>query len=356
MLIKRERFFVKYNFKVKLLHMNNFVKPIYQVGLMIFTMSLLLFLSYVRMNQFYIVDQSPGIQLLSDKEKGQMVGVDAGFYLRNFLEFNVTNNEFLIDAYVWFEYDKEKLKFEDIDDFSFGKASIESKSNPYVSDLKGKRRVGYDIKVKFPSNLSYKYFPIDSHRLYLTLNNFSLTSKKISYNISEETFIVADNIYTKGWKNIGSNVKSGFKTLYLDKSDAEKVVTFPRVLFIMDFLGLSFRTFLLIMLPLLVIFFISLFTLSLDPKQYYIAILSVAAATITALISYRFVIESMSPSVSYFMLSDHFFDLILVLNFIIFLLGTVLLKRFIKYRGLIVVCFHCILIVVWIYLLFVWAY
>lgn len=323
---------------------------------MVFTMSLLLFLSYVRMNQFCIVDQSPGVQIVSDKEKEQMPGVDAGFYLRNFLDFDVTNNEFLIDAYVWFEYDKEKLKFEDIDDFSFGKASIASKSKPYMSESNGRRRVGYDIKVKFPSNLSYKYFPIDSHRLYLTLNNFSLTSKKVAYNISRETFIVADNIYTKGWKNIESNVKSGFKTLYLDKGDAEKAVTFPRILFIMDFLGLSFRTFLLIMLPLLVIFFISLFTLSLDPKQYYIATLSVAAAAITALISYRFVIESMSPSVSYFMLSDHFFDLILVLNFIVFLVGTVLLSRFVKYRGILVVCFHCALIIVWIYLLFFWAH
>jgi hypothetical protein len=347
---------VEHNIKVKLLHLSNFVKPVYQVILMVFTLSLLLFLSYFRMRQFYIVDQSPGVQVVSEKEKGEIPVIDVGFYLRNFLDFDVTNNEFQIDAYVWFEYDKEKIKFEDIDDFSFGKASIESKSKPYMSDVGGKRVVGYDVKVKFPSNLSYKYFPIDSHRLYLTLNNFSLRYKKVAYNISPKTFIVADTIYTKGWKNIGTDVKSGFKTLYLDKDNAERAVTFPRILFVMDFLGLSFRTFMLIMLPLLVIFFISLFTLSLDPKKYYIAILSVAAATMTALISYRFVIESMSPSVSYFMLSDHFFDLILVLNFIVFLVGTVLLKRFVKYRGLLVVCFHCILIIAWIYLLFVWAH
>ena len=308
------------------------------------------------MTQFYTVDQSPGIQPIGEKERNEILQVDAGLYLRNFLDFDVTNNEFLIDAYVWFEYDKEKFKFEEIDDFSFGKATIESKSKPYMTELRGKRNVGYDVKVKFPSNLSYKYFPIDSHRLYLTLNNFSLNSKKIAYNIFPSTFIMADSIYTKGWKNIGNDVKSGFKTLYLDKVDADRAVTFPRVVFAMDFLGLSFRTFMLIMLPLLIIFFISLFTLSLDPDKYYISILSVAAATMTALVSYRFVIESMSPSVSYFMLSDHFFDLILVLNFIVFLVGSVLLKRLVKYRGVLVVGFHLILIIAWIYLLFVWAH
>jgi len=223
--------------------------------------------------------------------------------------------------------------------------------------------------------LNYKFFPISSHRLYLTLNNLSLSSDTALFDVKPETFSVSKTLYINGWQYLDKGVVSGFKSLELNTQDVaqEKSFqgktfqgktfqrktfqrkTFPRVIFAIDFIGTGFRNLLLILLPLLVIFFVGLFMLGIDPTKYYSSIVAGVSATITALLSYRFVIETLSPDSSYFMLSDHLFDLILVLNFMIFLVGTVFLNRLEKYRGLLIVLFHLILISGWIYFLFIWA-
>lgn len=335
-----------------ILHISNFVRPGYQLFLMVCTFSLLLFLSYYRMLQFKVLDPIPTFNKLEVMGSMQRASIDTGFYVRNFLKFDVIENEFLVDAYLWFEYDSDKFTDQDIDGFSFGKASIVFKSKPYRTTAYGRTLVGYDVQVKFPSNIDYHYFPINSHRIYLTLNNLSISADKALFNVSPATFIVSDTLFTAGWKNFSNGVHSGFKSLTLSKKDAQKKVAFPRIVFAMDFMGTSIRTLFLIFLPLLVIFFISIFTLGLDPKKYYSTILSVAAATITALVSYRFVIENLSPSVSYFMLSDHMFNLILTLNFMVFLIGSVFLQRLEKYRGFIIVLFHLVLVAAWTLILY----
>jgi len=356
-------------------HISNFIKPGYQVLLMISTSILLLSLSYVRMNMFRNIDRSPGIVKVEGAVSVNRKLITTGLNLRNFLKFDLFENNFVADTYLWFEYDAEHINQKDIEDFSFGKAEIISKSKPYITTNGNRTQVGYDVKIKFPSNLNYKFFPISSHRLYLTLNNLSLSSDTALFDVKPETFSVSKTLYINGWQYLDKGVVSGFKSLELNTQDVaqEKSFqgktfqgktfqrktfqrkTFPRVIFAIDFIGTGFRNLLLILLPLLVIFFVGLFMLGIDPTKYYSSIVAGVSATITALLSYRFVIETLSPDSSYFMLSDHLFDLILVLNFMIFLVGTVFLNRLEKYRGLLIVLFHLILISGWIYFLFIWA-
>ena len=356
-------------------HISNFVKPGYQVLLMLGTSILLLSLSYVRMKMFRNIDRSPGIVKVEGAVSANRKLITTGLNLRNFLKFDLFENNFVADIYLWFEYDAAHINQKDIEDFSFGKAEIISKSKPYITTNGNRTQVGYDVKIKFPSNLNYKFFPISSHRLYLTLNNLSLSSDTALFDVTPETFSVSKTLYINGWQYLDKGVVSGFKSLQLNGQDAlqEKSFqrksfqrktfqrktfprkTFPRVIFAIDFIGTGFRNLLLILLPLLVIFFVGLFMLGIDPTKYYSSIVAGVSATITALLSYRFVIETLSPDSSYFMLSDHLFDLILVLNFMIFLVGTVFLNRLEKYRGLLIVLFHLILISGWIYFLFIWA-
>jgi len=335
--------------KRSLLNISNFIKPGYQVSLVVITMSLLFFLTYLRMHKFHNIDPRPQVSTLGKTLSQDLSIIDTGFYIRNFLDFDMLKNDFLVDGYLWFEFDKSKVSQEAIDDFSFGKAEIVKKSKPYMSESGDRLFVGYDVKVRFPSNLNYKYFPLDDHSLYLTLNNLSLSIDKAHFHVADSAFRVSPFLYTAGWKNVGKQVTSGLKTLVLD---ATRKISFPRVLFSIDFMSTSMKRFLLIFLPLFVIFFLSLFTLSLDPTRYYAVILSVLAAMMTALLTYRFVIESMSPKVPYFMLSDRIFNFFLYLSFAIFLINSVFLQRFARYRGAFVVLFHGILIVGWVYFLY----
>jgi len=340
---------VEQDIKRGLLSISNFIRPGYQVFLVFVTVSLLFALTYLRMYKFHNVDPSPRVtEFKGVVPEGSSV-INTGFYLRHFLDFDILENKFLVDGYLWFEFDKNKIKKEDVDGFSFGKAEIVYKSHPYINESGKLFFVGYDVKVRFPSNLNYKYFPLDDHRIYLTLNNLSLPVDKAYFDVSDSAFRVSHLMYTAGWKGVGSKVVTGFRTLVLD---SEKSISFPRALFSIDFMSTSIKRFILIFLPLFVIFFVGLFTLGLDPEKYYTVIVSVMAAMITALLSYRFVIESMSPKVPYFMLSDGLFNFFLCLTFILFLIDTIFLDRFIKYRGVLVILFHIVLVVGWSIFLF----
>ena len=97
-----------------------------------------------------------------------------------------------------------------------------------------------------------------------------------------------------------------------------------------------------------------MFLFSLDPKKYREAIMTISAATVPAILAYRFVIETISPKVSYFMLSDHIFSLFLFLSFLVFV-TIFYFENFLVAPGLLVITFHILLILSWAYLLFIWG-
>lgn len=330
-----------------------FTKPSTQVALMIGTIMLLFSLSLHRMRHLTADDPSPHVQILEPTDKAPATPVLTGLFIRNFLEFDVLKNNFVADAYVWFEFDPALLASKIIDDFFFGKATIEHKSTPYTYSINNKTFIGYNIQIRFQTNLNYKAFPIDNHRIYLTLNNAALATNHAFLNTPSNTFQVADTVYASGWSYKNKAVTSGLHISILDPQ-SQKKLTISRVIFAMDFMNESFKRFILITLPLFVIFFLALFTLSMNPIKQYETVVSIPAAMMSALVAYSFVIESSSPKVAYFMLSDMIFNLFLVLNLMIFLLDAICIKYLLAYRGFLVIFFHAILIISWLTLLYVW--
>jgi hypothetical protein len=279
--------------------------------------------------------------------------VYTGLFVRNFLSFEILTNTFVADAYVWFEYDPKAVPAQAIDDFYFGKAIIKNKSHPYTYTSNNKTFVGYNIQIHFQTNLNFRHFPLDNHRIYLTINNASLPLYHAALITAPSSFQVAKTIYASGWTYKDRSVKSGWQTNLLDDVQ-QKNLTHPRIVFALDFANESFKKFILITLPLFILFFLSLFTLSLDVRKQYETVVGIAAAMMTALVSYNFVIESASPKVAYFTLSDVFFNLFLILNFLIFLFDAICLRWLMRYRGLLVLLFHTLLIICWIILLYWW--
>jgi len=334
-------------------YLDNFIKPSYQVALMLLTLGLLYFFSYIRLQQFINVDPAPGISTLQRSGQQGALSIETGFYVRNFLEFDMLTNKFVVDAYVWFNFDKNKIDQKVIDDFSFGKAEIEYKSKPYTHEIGDRLFIGYDVRIKFSSNLNYRYFPLDDHCLYITLNNMSLSADKMLLETKPSTFLISDHTYTSGWKVGNYKSINGLKTIVLDKKEPLKSLSFPRITFLIDFISTSMKRFTLLVFPLFVIFFIGLFSLGLDTKKYYSSVISIASGMMTALVAYRFVIEAMSPKVSYFMMSDYIFNLFLILNFMIFLVNTIFLDMIARYRGALILLFHMILIISWVAILYV---
>jgi len=108
-----------------------------------------------------------------------------------------------------------------------------------------------------------------------------------------------------------------------------------------------------LLLPLLVLFFMSMFSFSYDHKIDRENILEIGVASVAAMVAYRFVIDTVAPNTPYFMLVDWLFALFLVLSFLVFLINV--FDLFKKYRGLVVLSLHLALVISWYGLLFIWG-
>ena len=79
------------------------------------------------------------------------------------------------------------------------------------------------------------------------------------------------------------------------------------------------------------IFFIGLFSLTLDPTKELRAVLSLSVASLTALLYYELVIERITPSVDYFTISDQIYTLLLCIGSSIFCLHLFLIHYYAKW-------------------------
>lgn len=332
-------------YRIHHINSTSFTKPTAQIGLMFITIVIAFLLAFVRMKQLSPIDQQPGLQPLNTQQE-QTLHVDAGFFMRNFLDFDILKNNFVADAYVWFGFDPKKISLKTIDDFYFGKATIKHKSIPYIWHEGNKTFVGYNVQIQFQTNLNYRQFPIDSHKIYLTLNNASLPAYHATFIADPARFQIAKTLYANGWACTDHHPSHGFQINTIDSRTNKQLVT-PRVVFSCNFAHESFKRFVFVTLPLFIIFFLAIFTLSFDPERRNTNVLGVHAGILTALISYSFVIDTYSPQATYFMLSDVFFNIFLILCCMIFLFDELFIRLFLPYRGALVIIFHVLLLSLW---------
>jgi hypothetical protein len=299
---------------------DNTINPLFQITIGVITL-LFLLISFT-FRPFITSDIEPQKSIPQPQElfhyKETAHEVRVGFVIRNFEEFNIVKNSFVISGYVWFEFDPSIVSLKTISGFNFEQASILTKSEPTIR-INGDRIIAtFDIRVSARSGLQYNEFPFDDHRLYFVLSIDSISPRELYFVSSAREFIVASDVSILGWKLRDTHVESSYLNNSLDALDARKNITHPQVIFSIDYERMGIRYILLLILPLYLIFLLISLSYSLD-DQYQSSIISLASGGISAIVAYRFVIESFSPSVGYFMNSDYFFFLFLVAAFVIFL-------------------------------------
>lgn len=298
---------------------------------MILTSCALAFILYNPSTQFNTTDQSPALmpyipqKMITGAES--TVEVHVGMFVMNFPTFDMMNNNFVADVTVWFEFDPSLIPLEIVQKFSFERGTILSKSEPDMKITENKLFVQYSLRVQFTSNLNFKKFPLNDHRLYLTLVNKYVTPRELIFFASRSSFMMAQSANTQDWIPIDRSAQVGYFKEQLDAHDPTKVVEYPGVVFAIDLAKKGIRKIFIILLPMAVLFFISLFTFALDPKTLGRSILTISTGTLSGLIAYRFVIEKIVPDVGYFTFTDHVFNLFLSLIFVIFLINIYLVNR-----------------------------
>ncbi|HLB40779.1 MAG TPA: hypothetical protein VJJ83_03235, partial [Candidatus Babeliales bacterium] len=291
--------------------------PLYQAVMVLTTFSLLAVISYYSLTSFRNFDPAP--QLSTWPVSKPVVPVKTGLYINNFLKFDVVKNNFTIDAVLWFEYDPKLVSLAELQRSFFSKGKFIEQATlseaPKIEHRGQRELARFNIKLEFVSNLNYRLYPFDNHRLFLVLNNKHLTAKDkddvpVMLQADQASFVVAPEIYTPGWKCLRHSVRSGYAVDQLDRNNAHRT-EFPRVIFEIDFMNNSIKDILIIILPLFVVFFMALLSfhiMGVENARSEMRALMIAASAASALLSYRFVISSIAPSVDYFMFIDQIFN------------------------------------------------
>lgn len=283
------------------------------VGVTCVALALFLYKPFV---EFHPVGPSPHVtpvtsQVLADWKK-EPVHVQVGLHITDFLRFDIVKNDFIINAFIWFAFDPKKISLEALEDFGFTKGEIIQKSKARVSQQQDTTIAQYAIRVQFATILDYERFPLDDHRIFLNLTHPSLTADMVMYESSPENYSISQNMYLSGWQLQGHTVTAGYSSIPLGK---DMTVLQPRAIFALDISKQDMRQLALILFPLLFLFYLGILAFSIRDMTVNITL---PIASISGLLAYSFVIQTLAPAVGYFMLSDYLFLFFLLSSFITF--------------------------------------
>ena len=340
------------------------VRPSVQVVAVIISLSCIAGLAYYPFILFRPLEKKSQLYSIApqffESSRANPAVVSVGLYIDNFSEFDIIKNKFSFAGVIWFEFDPALASLDIIDGFSFEQGKIIEKSAPSVHLIEDRLFVRYIIRVEFKTDLDYRLFPLDDHRVNIALINRVISPNEMVFNSGAQNFSISPAAHLGGWFAADTNVRAGYSTALLQSDDMKTYLDYPKVVFAISAQRNGLQGILLIFLPLFLISFITLFTLSFDPETDSRSMLSLATSGLASLIGYRFIIQGISPDVGYFMLSDQIFILFLTFVFAIFPFTLLLSRRgkltdnIIILRGFVFILFHLTVLAWWYYLLYWW--
>jgi hypothetical protein len=340
---------------------NKIVSPQSQILVIIAVASIAIILGIIPYKRF--ISLEPEIRVVPIipkliKEWGNFsTCVTVGLYISGFPSVDFLKNEFIFDGILWFEFDPSLISLNTVSKFSLEGGEIVKQSEPYTQVIDNKFFARYLIQGKFKADLDYKLFPFDDHRLDIILANRYIQPSEMIFSSYSTHFVISPTVKFIGRNIWYLSVRSGMIEFVLNKYESQKVVKYPRVVFSIFLRRSGVRNIFLILLPLFLIYFISLFTFAFDPEAHPGITFGIASAGVTSLLSYRFIIENMTPKVGYFVLSDKLFVVFLGVVLIEFMFAVILIRAgkitptYSIVRGIIYILTNIVFLCVWGYLL-----
>jgi len=341
---------------ISLIKPSELIKLKNQIILILISVFLVILLLIKPIQTFISTDPAPKIEPISQELGHTGYKVEAGMHIENFHEFDLTNNNFILNAILWFKFNPAVLSLDTIENFSFEKGDILYKSKPITKIVENKVLAQYRIKFRFTSNLDYRMFPLNSHRIFITLTNKKVSPKELVFEASESGLTLSENMLISGWKKVRHEVITGYSESLLDRNDPTTKIYHPVLLFVIDFMRSGLRQVYVLFITLLFIFYLSILSLSMGPDQYGRRI-GTSMGIVTSFLYYRFIIERMAPKVGYLMFIDNVFHILLFLSFFIFFVSLATKdKEYKLVRGTVILLVHTIFIVSWFYLCYFWGF
>ena len=269
---------------------SQFVRPWFQLILIILSFSIIIFTLVRRITIFHTYDTYPELTRF-DPKTFERFGyfpekVQVGFLVNQINKFDTVKNDFVFTGILWFSFNPGTISIDTLNKFDFRQAKILKRSPPTTKIVGDKIIVKYKLTVKFSSNLNYTDFPLDDHRINLMLVYPLISPQEIMLEAKVQNFDIETEAQVFGWDQVNKNAESGYLVARLDPFDSQKNAYYPAAFFSTDFSRYGIRYVIIILLPILFIFYLSLFSFSIIPR----AGISLVAGGISGLISYRFVI------------------------------------------------------------------
>jgi len=295
------------------------VSTVFQINIFIVTVLIFILLLHKPICHFNSYDKAPDLIPLSKEELAAIpTHVKVGLNILSFSKADLIKNDFIFEGSVWFEFDEKQIPLDSIKKFVIERGEIINQSEPVIRKIGNLTCAQFFIRAHFETDLNYQGYPLDDHRIAIIITNRTVSAETTVFKASNDTFTHSKDAHIQNCTLENNFVQYGYTQTDLALSKQTSIKT-PRVIFSLDCNRIDIRHFLNVFLPLLLIFFLTLFAFSFDFEEHGTTVPTIAASGVPALLAYRFVIESVSPDVDYFMLSDHLFFLFLFLVFMIFI-------------------------------------
>lgn len=292
------------------------------VFLNILYLALIFYLINLKNKYFLATDRIPDVLPQSNLElddPSKLLKINAGIYIRDFPMFDMVRNHFIMNALVWFEFDFGKINISALDEFTFENASKILRFGKTITKNGNMMMVQYSVQVQFSSNLDYQYFPVEDHRFFITLTNNYFSPREVEFIVEPINVNFPKGIDMHDWKISGKETNAGYTDILFDESTGKKIQR-PRIIFTLKLKKAGLRKSFLIIGPILLILIVSSTTLLFSESSKLHTMLPTAIGCLTGILAYRFVINSMSPNVTYLMFFEYIYNVALILIFINFLL------------------------------------
>ncbi len=279
-----------------------------------------------------VTDTIPQLKALTTKELEKLgpfsVRIKVGMFIRDFPIFNIEKNNFKIDAVIWFEFNGDEITLDTIEKFSIDNGKISKISPPDIKiSENGLIFAKYNVLFELNTNLGFHHFPLENHQLSIVISNDFVTPKEMTYTVDASGFQIQKNVLPAGWGIKDLFVNAGYLPLQFDQQDTTKKTENPKALFTINLVKTSSRKALIIFIPLFSASVLSLLSFITGLANTF-SMFTLTASAVTALLTYRFVIEQMMPTVGYSTLADTIFLFLLLFSFIVFTVQILTVRRY----------------------------
>lgn len=299
----------------------------FQQIIIFFTIAYIGSMLVLQYKQSYFAEENYKMEQVSETEKRLASRVEAGLNINNFPHFSFYKNEFTMDAGVWFKFPIGTESLQTIEKFSFKNGEILSKADPVIQLDDNNVIISYQVLVKFITPLNYKNFPVSDHKLTVILQNKSVSPNELYFYSDVYNFELADRLLTGNWVPAKRYVDNGYVQTSLKKDKGSIQADFPGVAFTIDFRNEDLRHFIILYLPLFLIFLLIFASLLMKIDDTSLRF-PIVASVIPILALHSLVVENISPPGSHMTKVDQIYFTLILLALLILIFQAYLGMKF----------------------------